>query len=226
MARRHHFRPALVRLCFTPVCLAVFSQAPVWAQRDFLTSDETDQIREAQDPNDRLQVYLQFARQRVDQAQSLLAKDKPGRSAMIHDLLEDYGEILDAIDTVTDDALKRGKSVAIGVAAVNKGEKELLTSLRKIEEAHPKDEARYEFALKQDIDSTNDSIELASEDLSHRATEISQREDKEKKEREAMMQPKDREEKKADDAKEAETKRKVPTLMRKGEQAPSQDQQQ
>ena len=34
---------------------------PALAQRDFLTSDEVEKIREAQDPNMRLQVYLVFA---------------------------------------------------------------------------------------------------------------------------------------------------------------------
>ncbi len=222
MAERNHFRAALIRMA-AAVALFAF---PAFAQRDFLTADETDQVREAQDPNDRVQLYIHFAAQRIDQVQQLLAKDKPGRSVLIHDLLEDYGSILDAIDTVTDDALKRGKNVAIGVAAVHNSEKELLASLRKIEELHPKDEARYDFALKQDIDSTNDSMELAGEDLSKRSSEVAQQEAKEKKDREAMMQPKDREEKKAEEAKEADTKRKAPTLLRKGEQAADQAPQQ
>ena len=218
MANRHHFGPALSLAVATTILCA----APLLAQRDFLTSDEADQVREAQDPNLRVQLYIQFARQRVDQVQQLLAKEKPGRSALIHDLLEDYGNMIDAIDTVTDDALKRGKDIAPGVAAVQTGEKELLNALRQMEDRHPKDAARYEFALKQDIDSTNDSLELAAEDLSKRSTEVATKEAQGKKDREAMMQPKDREEAKADEKKEAETKRKAPSLLKKGEQAPPQ----
>jgi hypothetical protein len=186
------------------------------AQRDFLTADEVDQIREAQDPNERLQIYIKFARQRVDQVEQLMAHDKPGRSVLIHDLLEDYGSIIDAMDTVTDDALKRKVDVSQGVATARDEEKALLASLQKFQDSHAKDFARYELILKQDIDSTSDSIDLANEDLSTRSTEVAQKEEKEKKEREAIMQPKDREKQQAD-KKEADGKRKAPTLLKKGE---------
>ncbi len=189
---------------------------PLQAQRDFLTSDEADQVREVQDPNLRLPLYIQFAKQRLDQVSQLLSKDKPGRSMLIHDLLEDYNKIIDAIDTVSDDALKRKVDIHEGMAALAAGEKELLDSLHKMEAARPKDYSRYEFALKQAVGSTADSLELSGQDLASRSTEVLAKEQKEKAERDSVLTAKEIDQKKAEE-KKAEPKRKVPTLLKKGE---------
>ncbi|HLN01903.1 MAG TPA: hypothetical protein VK335_21615 [Bryobacteraceae bacterium] len=200
--------------------LGLLAAGQLSAQRDFLTSDEADQVRLAQDPNDRLKLYLHFAKQRLNIAQSVLSKEKPGRSILVHDALEDFSQIIDAIDTVSDDALKRKLDIKEGMAAVSASEKELLAGLEKIQESQPKDFGRYEFVLKQAIETTRDSIEGSTEDLGKRAAEVQAKEERDKKELESMMQPKDLEAKKAEEKKAAaaENKRKAPTLYRKGEQ--------
>jgi hypothetical protein len=120
---------------------------------------------------------------------------------------------------VADDALKRKVAIGPGMEAVAAAEKEMLAILEKIEESRPKDIARFEFALKQAIDTTSDSLELSLQDLNERSAEVVAKEEKQKKELEGMMQPKDLEAKKAAEKKAAETerKRKPPTLLRKGE---------
>jgi len=202
--------------------ICVLAAAPLMAERDFLTADETDQVRLAQDPNDRLKLYVHFAQQRLNLAQNYLSKEKAGRSILIHDALDDYTKIIDAIDTVADDALKRKADIQVGMAAVASGEKDMLEALKKIDSTQPKDIARYEFSLKQAIESTQDSLELSRVDLAARSTEVQAKEEREKKEREAMMTPKDLEERKAAEKKaesdDGKPKRKAPTLRRKGEE--------
>ena len=186
-------------------------------ERDFLTADEADQVRLAQEPNARLTLYIHFARQRLDLIAQAVAEAKPGRSKLIHDLLEDYTRIVESIDTVSDDALKRKLDITEGMQAVAASQKEMLAQLEKIREAQPKDLARYEFALDQAVETTRDSIEVAAQDLGTRATEVQTKAAEQKKERESMMRPEEVKAKREAEQKEVEQKRKAPTLRRKGE---------
>lgn len=199
--------------------LAVTSAAA--QPRDFLTADEVDQVRLAQEPNLRLKLYLGFAKERVALIEQLAAKEKAGRSALIHDTLDGYTKIIEAIDTVSDDALRRNLDITEGMDAVAGAEREFAARLRKVEESAPADLQRYAFVLTNAIEATEDSLEMAQEDMKERKAGVAKRRATEDKEREELMTPTDRtarqaaQKKKAEE--EAKTKRKAPTLRRKGE---------
>src|SRR5262249_458353 len=101
----------------TLVCCLLLA-APLAPHRDFLTPDEVDQIKEAQEPNERIVLYARFARQRIEMVKSLLSKEKAGRSLLIHDALDDYAKIIDAIDDVTDSALSHKADMQAGLKMV------------------------------------------------------------------------------------------------------------
>lgn len=199
---------------------ALLALAPVNAQdRDFLTAEEVDQIRLAQDPNERLKLYSDYARARVGQVEQVLSREKPGRSGLLHQLLDDYTKIIEAIDTVADDALRRKVPIEIGMKSVTEAENEMLASLKKIKESKPKDISRYEFSLDQAIDATEDSYDLAQSDLEKRQSELLTKEAKEKSEREAIMKPEEKDKPvEAAATKDDKPKRKAPTLRRPGEE--------
>jgi hypothetical protein len=197
------------------ICALLLS-LPVLAQKDFLTADEADQIREMQEPNERLKLYLKFARQRIALVESVLAKEKPGRSAMIHEALDEYSKILEAIDTVSDDALRRKVALNVGAIELAKSEKEMLAKLEKLKATKTRDFSRYEDALANAIENTGASIELAEMDAQSRTKDVFTKDQQEKKEREALMTTKELEERKTEE-KKVEPKKKAPTLRRKGE---------
>ncbi len=202
--------------------LALFALASTLAfgERDFLTADESDQIRESQEPNERLKLYLKFGRIRIDMIKQAIAKEKSGRSGLIHDTLEDYTNIIEAIDKVAEDALKRKVDIVEGMVVVAKAEKEMSAALKKILDSTPKDLPRYEFALTIAIDTTNDSIELSQTDIKDRTRDVELAAAKQRKDRDSLLSTKEIEEKKVEEKKEATTKKKAPSLRRKGEVVP------
>lgn len=211
------------RFAVIAISLAAIALAPLQAQqRDFLTPDEADQVRLVQEPNERLKLYIHFARIRVDMLKQAFAKEKAGRSAMIHDTLEDYTGIIEAMDMVAEDALKRKVDVALGLQFAAEAEKQMLTDLKQFTENPGNDYSRYQFVLSQAIDTTQDSIDVASEDLTTRAKNVEQRVATDKKEREEMMSSEEVKERRAQTAKEdaVGAKKKAPTLRRKGEVVP------
>ncbi len=211
------------------ILLTILSLPLSAQQRDFLTPDESDQLRLVQEPNDRLKLYAKWARLRIDEIEQTVAGGKAGRAVFIHDLLEDYSHIIEASDTVADDALRRKLTIDIGIAAVSSTEQEMLDHLTKIRDSKPKDLARYEFVLRDAIDTTEDSLELGRQDLQSRAAEVLAKARKEKEAQAEGMKPVEGTERKTGEAaageKKAEApKRKPPTLLRPGEKLPSQTQ--
>jgi hypothetical protein len=191
--------------------------------RDFLTPTEVDQVREAQEPNERMVLYLKFARLRMELVEQALAKNKPGRSLIVHDALQDYSQIIEAIDSVSDDALRHHRAIDKGSSAVAQAEEEFLTKLNKIEPADPSDLVRYKFVLDDAIETTQDSHEASLQDSKKRSEEIAASDAKEKKDREALMPAKEVKERKAAEDTDADKQKEIPSLYRPGEKKPDPD---
>ena len=193
-------------------------------ERDFLTAFEADQVRLVQEPNERLKLYVQFLSQRMELLKQTFASTKAGRSIFIHDSLEDLTKIIEAIDTVSDDALRRKVDIDKGLAVVMAAEKPLIEELTKVTDAPPKDYSRYKFTIEQAIETLKDSVELAGQDLKTRTEGLAAQDKREKKQRDEIGHETDAKEaakmaakKETEGAVPAAQKKKTPTLKRKSE---------
>ena len=75
----------------------------------------------------------------MDDIRNLVAKEKAGRSALIHDALEAYAKIIEALDEVADQAAARKVDVRKGLDAVASTERYLLNTLASIKDRRPAD---------------------------------------------------------------------------------------
>lgn len=208
------------------VLIAGLIASPALAQEylvgdDFLTPFEVDRIREAQDPNERIAAYTHFALLRLELIDQLMAKDEAGRAGQVHDNLDEYGQIMEAIDMVIDDALLRDVDITKAMEELIPQQEAFLKRLEAVQEKDADDLWRYEFVLEDAIEITSDSLELAQGDLGERKREVIDSDEAEKAAREETMtaarkaeMEKERGEQKAEE-KEAERKR--PSLLGDGE---------
>lgn len=188
---------------------------------DFLSDHEADLVRSAQDPNERIVQYLQFAQLRLELVKQRLASDKPGRSPELHKNLKQYGRIIETIDDVIDDALARKLDVTKGIEALVQQGEQFAADLQKIAADPAKDQWAYEFVLKDAIEITEDTIELSQGDLAERGRAVQEADAKREEKRLESMTPQLKEEvtktKQAEQKKAAERERKRPTLRKPDE---------
>ena len=211
----------LILICLNVLLVA----ASLLAQKkDFLSDSEVEKIREVQEPNERLKLYILFARTRMDQIQQQLSKDKKGRSLEVRTLLDEYEQIIEAIDNVSNDALKHKTDIQLGINAVSDAETKFTAQLQKIKDSSPRDLDMYSVELTEAIATTKDSLDLAAEGIGSRTEKVTAEVEQEKKEVKSIseMERKATGGQPAADpeavaAAPAGTRRKPPTLLKEGE---------
>ncbi|HEY1800388.1 MAG TPA: hypothetical protein VGG46_05570 [Terriglobales bacterium] len=153
------------KLAYCAFCLLL--AAAGWAQEhrsDALTPDEVDQIRDAaQEPVDRLKLYIQFARVRLDAAEKsrtdLQVKD---HAQAIHDRLHDFLDIYDELDQNVDTYADRQDDLRKALKAVIEADTEFQSRLRALQapaSATPQEMSAYQFVLATALNAVDDGAQ-------------------------------------------------------------------
>lgn len=128
------------------------------AQEDFLTDGEIIAVRDAQEPDKRLVLYLDFAQRRLDAVKASLdsKKSNAGRSAQKN--LGEYVHILEALEGTIQDARERRIPAPKGLLAVETRGAEFLKYLESLDSESSPGWADYQFTLEEALEMTREEI--------------------------------------------------------------------
>lgn len=171
---------------FSVLCLlALFASfAHAQQKRDPLTEPEVDQLREtAQEPDKRLRLMVKFARARMLAIDQLRSDPKlaQGRGEKIHDLLEDFMNLVDEIDDNVDNYSGKQSDIRKSLKDVVEADTEFQLKLRTLKDAaknDPKiaDEVKdYDFVLDNTLEAVNQSVDNARKTLDEQNEEFAKK---------------------------------------------------
>ena len=111
---------------------------------DPLTPAEVDQLRDtAVEPNQRLKLYVQFARVRMTSIDQLLADPKAkDRAGQLHDLLQDFATLSDEIADNVDMYHTQHWDIRKSLKLVIEGDSEFQLKLRKLSQSVDRSQPR------------------------------------------------------------------------------------
>jgi hypothetical protein len=132
--------------------------------RDPFTQPEIDQIRDASwEPQQRLSLYVQFARARLVSMEQMRSDPKTrNRPQQTHDRLDDFLLIYDELNDNIDTYIDRKNDIRKPLKVIVDADTEFQAKLRALKDAAdvPAEETmQYEFSLTNALDTVNTSTE-------------------------------------------------------------------
>lgn len=152
-------------IVLAPACAAASLRAGRQEVKDYLTQDESDKIREAQNPSDRIKLFLTFAQDRLDKFEYEV--NRPTHEAEYDDILNNLmngyvGCIDDAADQI-DAAQEKQADVRDAVKQMKAKDTEFLAKLQKFDQASGADFDAYRYTLEDAIEGTKEAINDATD---------------------------------------------------------------
>ena len=134
-------------------------------EKDYLSPEEADKIRDAQDPSDRIKLYMTFAQDRLDKFEYEV--NRPQHEAQYDDILNSLmnayvGCVDDAADQI-DVAQEKQTDVREAVKLMKAKDSEFLAKLQKFDQASGPDFEAYRYTLEDAIEGTKEAINDATD---------------------------------------------------------------
>jgi len=144
----------LVLSCF------LFSVAAAQFRREPLNPVEIDQLRDAaQEPSERIKLYIQFARARLVALEQMRADPKvTDRAQQTHDKLQNFLDVYDELNDNIDTFVERRADLRKPLKAVIEADNEFQAKLRALKssgDATPSEAQKYQFLLDNVVDTVD-----------------------------------------------------------------------
>ena len=130
-------------------------------KKDYLTALEADKIRDAETPNERIKLFIQYADDRLKKFQYELDHPSSSRhTEMLNYLMNSYIGCVDDASDLLQEGLEKQQNIRAGIDLMADKAKEFLDVLKKIS-ADGKELESYKFNLDDAISGTQDAIKDA-----------------------------------------------------------------
>jgi hypothetical protein len=127
-------------------------------EKDYLSDVESDKIRDAETPNERVKLFLTFAEDRLKKFQYELEHPSPNKHAeMLNYLMNSYSGCVDDAADVIQVSLAKQENIRAGIDLMASKAKEFLVILQKYSTSGPELEI-YKENLDDAIEGTQDAL--------------------------------------------------------------------
>ncbi len=146
--------------------LALSLLSTSWAQQrhDPLNPLEQDQLRDAaQEPSERIKLYIQFARARLASLEQMRADPKvTDRGQQTHDRLQDFLDVYDELNDNIDTFVERKSDLRKPLKGVIEADTEFQARLRALKssaDANKNESKQYDFLLSNVLDTIDGGVQ-------------------------------------------------------------------
>ena len=148
---------AILALAFAGA-LAGITAAQVAPEKDYLSGYEADKIRDAETPNEKIKLFIQFADDRLKKFQyELEHPSQTNHTQQLNYLMNSYVGCVDDAADLMEEAAQKQQNVRAGVDLIAGKAKEFLEILKRIQ-AEGKENEVYKDNLDDAIEGTQDAI--------------------------------------------------------------------